>query len=130
MRTLPTNDFFEPKPDDANTESRTNDSTQAASKSSFFKPVLSLWALVLFGLAFVGPTAPYTFFGVGAVQSRGHFALVYLIALIAVEFYSSELRQNVGGISGIRFDLCIRLQSHSSGGRLSRRSRSSFSITF
>src|SRR6266849_4537832 len=32
-----------------------------------FKPVLSLWALVLFGLAFVGPTAPYTFFGVAAI---------------------------------------------------------------
>ena len=45
-----------------------------------------MWALVLFGLAFVGPTAPYTFFGVGAVQSRGHFALVYLIAMIAVSF--------------------------------------------
>ena len=51
-----------------------------------FKPVLSLSALVLFGLAFVGPTAPYTFFGVGAVQSRGHFALVYLIAMVAVSF--------------------------------------------
>ena len=45
-----------------------------------------MWALVLFGLAFVGPTAPYTFFGVGAVQSHGHFATVYLIAMIAVSF--------------------------------------------
>lgn len=51
-----------------------------------FKPVLSLRALVLFGLAFVGPTAPYSFFGVGAVQSRGHFALVYLIGMVAVSF--------------------------------------------
>jgi putrescine importer len=50
------------------------------------RPVLSLGALVLFGLAFVGPTAPYTFFGVGAVQSHGHFALVYLIAMVAVSF--------------------------------------------
>lgn len=55
-----------------------------------FKPVLSLTALVLFGLAFVGPTAPYTFFGVGAVQSRGHFALVYLIAMVAVSFTASS----------------------------------------
>lgn len=55
-------------------------------KEGSFKPVLSLWALVLFGLAFVGPTAPYTFFGVGSVQSRGHFALVYLIAMLAVSF--------------------------------------------
>ena len=37
--------------------------------ASSFRPVLSLRALVLFGLAFVGPTAPYTFFGVGAAQS-------------------------------------------------------------
>lgn len=51
-----------------------------------FKSVLSLPALVLFGLAFVGPTAPYTFFGVGAVESRGHFALVYLIAMVAISF--------------------------------------------
>src|SRR5271167_3644692 len=55
-----------------------------------FKPILSLWGLVLFGLAFVGPTAPYTFFGVGALQSRGHFALVYLIALIAVSFTAAS----------------------------------------
>jgi len=51
-----------------------------------FRPVLSLWALVLFGLAFVGPTAPYAFFGVGSVKSHGHFALVYLIAMFAVSF--------------------------------------------
>jgi putrescine importer len=48
--------------------------------------VLSLWALVLFGLAFVGPTAPYTFFGIGSSKSHGHFALVYLIAVVAVSF--------------------------------------------
>ena len=42
-------------------------------RSEGLRPVLSLGALVLFGLAFVGPTAPYTFFGVGAVQSHGHF---------------------------------------------------------
>jgi len=58
----------------------------AASTGGGFRPVLSLWALVLFGLAFVGPTAPYTFFGVGAVKSQGHFALVYLIAMIAISF--------------------------------------------
>lgn len=55
-----------------------------------FKPVLSLRALVLFGLAFVGPTAPYTFFGLGAVQSKGHFALVYLIALVAISFTAAS----------------------------------------
>ena len=60
--------------------------SKASATPSQLRPVLSLSALVLFGLAFVGPTAPYTFFGVGAVQSRGHFALVYLIAMAAVSF--------------------------------------------
>ena len=60
--------------------------SHAAGSSQTFKPVLSLWALVLFGLALVGPTAPYTFFGVGAVESHGHFAMVYLIAMVAVSF--------------------------------------------
>lgn len=59
-------------------------------KSQGLKPVLSLRALVLFGLAFVGPTAPYTFFGVGAVKSQGHFAMVYLIAMIAVSFTAAS----------------------------------------
>lgn len=67
-----------------------NSSTHAgvseAAEASGFKPVLPLWALVLFGLAFVGPTAPYAFFGVGSVKSRGHFALVYLIAMLAISF--------------------------------------------
>lgn len=58
---------------------------EIASQGSF-RPVLSLWALVLFGLAFVGPTAPYTFFGVGSVKAQGHFALVYLIAMFAISF--------------------------------------------
>lgn len=54
------------------------------------RPVLSLGALVLFGLAFIGPTAPYTFFGIGATQSRGHFATVYVVALIAVSFTAAS----------------------------------------
>jgi len=49
-----------------------------------FKRVLSLWDLVLFGLAFVGPTAPYSMFGIGTVKSLGHLPLVYGIALVAM----------------------------------------------
>ncbi|MFN7997538.1 MAG: APC family permease [Bryobacteraceae bacterium] len=64
----------------------TKSAAQTAPAAGGFRPVLSLWALVLFGLAFVGPTAPYTFFGVGSVKSHGHFALVYLIAMIAISF--------------------------------------------
>jgi len=48
------------------------------------KRVLSLWDLVLFGLAFVGPTAPYSMFGIGTVKSQGHLPLVYGIALVAM----------------------------------------------
>ncbi len=46
--------------------------------------VLSLWDLVLFGLAFVGPTAPYSMFGIGTAKSFGHLPLVYAIAMLAM----------------------------------------------
>jgi putrescine importer len=49
-----------------------------------FKRVLTLSDLVLFGLAFVGPTAPYSMFGIASVQSFGHLPLVYLIAMLAM----------------------------------------------
>jgi putrescine importer len=55
-----------------------------AGKSGGFKRVLSLWDLVLFGLAFVGPTAPYSMFGIATVKSQGHLPLVYLIAMFAM----------------------------------------------
>ena len=51
-----------------------------------FKRVLSLRDLVLFGLAFIGPTAPYSMFGIATVKSQGHLPLVYLIAMIAMSF--------------------------------------------
>ena len=52
--------------------------------SGRLKRVLSLWDLVLFGLAFVGPTAPYSMFGIATVKSQGHLPLVYLIAMVAM----------------------------------------------
>lgn len=51
-----------------------------------FKRVLSLLDLVLFGIAFVGPTAPYSMFGIATARSHGHLPLVYLIAMIAMSF--------------------------------------------
>lgn len=51
-----------------------------------FRRVLSLRDLVLFGLAFVGPTAPYSMFGIATVKSQGHLPLVYLIAMVAMSF--------------------------------------------
>jgi putrescine importer len=51
-----------------------------------FKRVLSLRDLVLFGIAFVGPTAPYSMFGIATAKSKGHLPLVYLISMIAMSF--------------------------------------------
>ncbi len=59
---------------------------QAATTTGEFKRVLSLRDLVIFGLAFVGPTAPYSMFGIASVKSQGHLPLVYLIAMIAMSF--------------------------------------------
>lgn len=48
--------------------------------------MLSLWDLVLFGIAFVGPTAPYALFGIVAEKSHGHVPSVYLVAMVAMSF--------------------------------------------
>jgi len=60
--------------------------TGAPQAGGNFKRVLSLRDLVVFGLAFVGPTAPYSMFGLATVKSQGHLPLVYLIAMIAMSF--------------------------------------------
>ena len=57
-----------------------------APASGSFKRVLSLWDLVLFGIAFVSPTAPYALFGIVADKSNGHVPLVYLVAMVAMSF--------------------------------------------
>lgn len=63
---------------------QTTSSDPAASGS--FKRVLSLWDLVLFGIAFVSPTAPYALFGIVTEKSLGHIPLVYLVAMVAMSF--------------------------------------------
>src|SRR5262245_29103570 len=60
--------------------------TPQSSASGSFKRVLSLWDLVLFGIAFVSPTAPYALFGIVADKSKGHVPLVYLVAMVAMSF--------------------------------------------
>jgi len=49
-----------------------------------FKRVLNLGHLVLFGVTFVGTTAPFPVFGIVSGISRGHMALAYLIAMAAM----------------------------------------------
>jgi putrescine importer len=61
-------------------------SASQAPLSGSFKRVLSLWDLVLFGIAFVSPTAPYALFGIVADKSNGHVPLVYLVAMVAMSF--------------------------------------------
>jgi amino acid transporter len=59
---------------------------QAAKTSGEFKRVLSFRDLLIFGIAFLGPTAPYSMFGIASVKSQGHLPLVYLIAMVAMSF--------------------------------------------
>jgi putrescine importer len=62
------------------------DTIVAPKSGDGFKRVLSLRDLVVFGIAFVGPTAPYSMFGLATVKSQGHLPLVYLIAMFAMGF--------------------------------------------
>jgi amino acid transporter len=48
------------------------------------KRVIGLWGLVLFGVTFVTPTAPFPMFGIVSSISRGHMALAYLFAMCAM----------------------------------------------
>jgi len=48
------------------------------------KRILTLGQLVLFGVTFVGPTAPFPMFGIVSHISRGHMALAYVIAMVAM----------------------------------------------
>lgn len=57
-----------------------------AASTGEFKRVLTLTDLVLFGLAFIGPTAPFSMFGIATAKSNGHLPLVYLLAMIAMSF--------------------------------------------
>ena len=49
-----------------------------------FRRFLTLTHLVLFGITFVGPTAPFPMFGIVSSVSRGHMAASYLIAMVAM----------------------------------------------
>lgn len=53
-------------------------------RRSEFKRVLPLGGLVLFGITFVTPTAPFPMFGIVASVSKGHMALAYLFAMAAM----------------------------------------------
>ena len=52
--------------------------------------VLSRRDLVLYGLVILGPTAPYPVYGLVQQLSRGHAALGYLVAMVAVLFTAAS----------------------------------------
>ncbi|MCC6393647.1 MAG: APC family permease [Bryobacterales bacterium] len=51
---------------------------------SGFQRVLPLSGLVLFGITFVTPTAPFPMYGIVSTASKGHMALAYLFAMAAM----------------------------------------------
>lgn len=55
-----------------------------------FKRVLKLRHLVLYGLAYVTPTAPFPMLGIVAIVSMGHLATVYIVALVALFFTATS----------------------------------------
>lgn len=71
-----------------NSTQHTGGSTTSATPAAEggFKRVLSLWDLIIFGLAFIGPTAPYSMYGIATVKSHGHLPLVYAVAMVAMGF--------------------------------------------
>src|ERR1700760_692084 len=54
--------------------------------SGALRRVLSRKDLVLYGLVILTPTAPYPVYGVVQQLSRGHAALAYLVAMVAMLF--------------------------------------------
>ena len=56
----------------------------AARKPAELKRILTLGHLVLFGITFVGPTAPFPMFGIVSSVSHGHMALAYMIGMVAM----------------------------------------------
>jgi amino acid transporter len=57
---------------------------QQSDSPASFRRVLSLRHLILFGVTFVGPTAPFPMFGIVSSASKGHMASAYLIAMVVM----------------------------------------------
>jgi putrescine importer len=49
-----------------------------------FTPIFGMKELILFGLTFVGLTAPFPMFGIVSSISKGHMATAYLVAFLAM----------------------------------------------
>jgi putrescine importer len=62
----------------------------APSGPARFKRVLSRGDLILYGLVILTPTAPYPVYGIVQQVSRGHAALSYLVAMVAMMFTAAS----------------------------------------
>src|SRR5260370_8598392 len=55
-----------------------------------FKRVLSRGDLILYGMVILTPTAPYPVYGIVQQVSKGHAALSYLVAMVAMLFTAAS----------------------------------------
>src|SRR5271169_3460434 len=56
------------------------------SRQPGLKRVLGLWALIIYGIVLIQPTAPMPLFGAAAVTGKGHVVTVILIGMVAMLF--------------------------------------------
>ena len=49
-----------------------------------FNRVLTLKDLIIYGIVFITPTAPYPVFGIVGFIAHGHVAMTYLIGMVAM----------------------------------------------
>lgn len=70
---------------------------QAANQTGgSLRRVLSRRDLILYGLVILTPTAPYPVYGIVQQISRGHAALAYLVAMVAVLFTAASYGKMAG----------------------------------
>jgi putrescine importer len=60
------------------------DSQTSISEGPRLRRVLSLWDLIAYGIIYISPLAPATFFGVLSRRSNGHAATCILLAMVAM----------------------------------------------
>jgi amino acid transporter len=76
--------------DEINVVQPQDDSLAAYGYKQEFKRVLKLRHLVLYGLAYVTPTAPFPMLGIVAIVSMGHLTTVYIVAAVALFFTATS----------------------------------------
>lgn len=64
--------------------------------SSQLKRALDFWHLLVYGVAFMVPIAPVVIYGVVIQASRGHVAMTYLLAMIAMLFTAFSYGEMAG----------------------------------